>query len=86
MLKPINFFCSAPGAETVSVVGDFNDWDASANPMRQGPDRTWHAQVQLHHGHHQYLFLVDGQPKLDPRAQGIATSDRNERVSLMSVS
>lgn len=86
MSKPVNFFCTAPDARAVSVVGDFNAWDPKANVMRRGPDGAWHTQVSLHHGHHQYCFLVDGASKLDPRAQGIATNVRNEKVSLMSVS
>lgn len=86
MRKPVNFFCHAPQAQGVVVVGDFNEWDPKANVMRQGPDGAWHLQVPLSHGHHRYVFLVDGVPMLDPRAQGIARNDRNERVSLMSVS
>lgn len=86
MHKPVNFFCTAPEAQAVSVVGDFNGWDPQANAMRQGPDGGWHAQVPLHHGHHQYAFWVDGALRLDPKAQGVAFNDRRERVSLMSVS
>ncbi len=86
MRKPVNFFCHAPEARSVAVVGDFNEWNPSAHAMRQGADGSWQLQVPLHHGHHQYLFLVDGSPSLDPRAQGITRNERNERVSLMSVS
>jgi len=86
MLKPVNFFCTAPEAGTVSVVGDFNEWDPKMNLMQQGPDGAWQAQVALHHGHHHYYFLVDGKPNLDPKAQGVARNKLNERVSLMSVS
>ncbi|MBL9129295.1 MAG: isoamylase early set domain-containing protein [Verrucomicrobiales bacterium] len=86
MRKPVNFFCTAPDAREVAVVGDFNAWDPRANAMKQGPDGGWHAQVPLHHGHHRYAFLVDGSLRLDPRAQGVALSDTRQRVSLMSVS
>lgn len=85
-IKPINFFCSAPAATTVSLVGDFNDWDPAAQPMRQQPDGTWFAQVPLSHGHHHYCFIVDGKPTLDPRAQGTARNEMNEKVSLIAVS
>ena len=34
----------------------------------------------------QYLFIVDGKPRLDPKASGIARNSRNERVSLIAVS
>jgi 1,4-alpha-glucan branching enzyme len=86
MQKPINFYFTAPGAQSVSILGDFNDWQPNANPMRRQPDGIWTAQVALHHGHHQYQFLVDGQPVLDPRAQGIARNLRGERASVVAVS
>jgi hypothetical protein len=31
-------------------------------------------------------FLVDGKPTLDPRAQGVAPNEANEKVSLLAVS
>lgn len=86
MAKPINFFCFAPEAKQVSLVGDFNDWQPNAHAMCRQPDGSWTLQVALHHGHHQYRFLVDGQPVLDPRATGVARNAQNERVSLLAVS
>jgi len=52
----------------VELVGDFNDWQPQ--PMTRSMDGWWIAQVELCHGHHQYQFLVDGQPMLDPTPQG----------------
>ena len=82
----VDFFCDAPSARTVQLVGDFNDWQAGATPMRKMPDGRWMASLELHHGHHQYLFLVDGRPQLDPGASGVARDDHNEAVSLIAVS
>jgi 1,4-alpha-glucan branching enzyme len=70
----------------VSLVGDFNGWKPTATPMRRMPDGRWMASLELHHGHHPYLFIVDGKPWLDPKASGIARNSRNERVSLIAVS
>ena len=84
--KPVNFYCEAPGAKQVNLVGDFNKWDATAHPMKRQPDGSWFAQAQLAHGHHHYRFLVDGEGRLDPKANGIARNARNERVSLLAVS
>lgn len=67
-------------------MGDFNGWDVHATPMRRMPDGFWLASLELPHGHHRYLFLVDGEPKLDPNANGIARDDQNNRVSLLAVS
>jgi 1,4-alpha-glucan branching enzyme len=84
--KPINFVCHAPNARKVSIVGDFNQWNASANPLRKMPDGSWQGQVPLSHGHHRYVFLVDDLPMLDPRATGVARKENNERVSLIAIS
>ena len=84
--KPINFLCVAPQAKHVSLIGDFNDWHPNVHPMKRLPDGGWHIQVPLCHGHHQYLFLVDGVPTLDNRAQGTVRNARNERVSLIAIS
>ena len=84
--KPINFYCSVAGAKAVSLVGDFNEWDASAHPMTRQPDGSWFLEVPLSHGHHHYLFCVDGELILDQRAQGVARNAKNERVSLIAVS
>ena len=86
MTKPINFHCEAPSAQSVYLVGDFNRWNPNSHPMRRREEGWWFIEVLLTHGHHQYLFLVDDQPVLDPRSAGIARNERNERVSLMAVS
>ena len=85
-LRPVNFVCNATQAQSVSLVGDFNQWDSAAHPMKQMPDRSWLLKVELKHGHHRYAFLVDGVLTLDPRAQGITRNDKGERVSLVPVS
>jgi 1,4-alpha-glucan branching enzyme len=84
--RAVNFICNAPLAKSVSLVGDFNQWDPAAHPMNQMPDRSWLLQVELKHGHHRYAFLIDGVLSIDPRAQGITRNDKGQRVSLVPVS
>lgn len=86
MSKPVNFVCAAPAAKEVCLIGEFNAWNPAAHPMKRQPDGAWLLQVPLHHGHHQYRFIVDGRPILDPRAHGIARDRQGERVSLIAVS
>lgn len=83
---PVNFIYSAPHAQHVSLVGDFNDWHPNANPMKRQADGAWFVQVQLSHGHHHYRFCVDGKEVLDPKAQGVARDHKNEKVSMIAVS
>lgn len=82
----VNFFCDAPQAESVRIVGDFNGWDLAANPMHRTPDGRWMASLELHHGHHRYWFVVDGIPALDPRAAGVARLEGGKPASLVAVS
>ena len=85
-LRAVNFVCNATQAKTVSLVGDFNEWNPAAHPMKQMPDRCWLLQVELKHGHHRYAFLVDGVLTLDPPAQGVTRNEKGERVCLVPVS
>ena len=82
--KPVNFFCAAPKAHRVELAGDFNHW--RPYPMERSLDGWWLARVELTHGHHQYRFLVDGVPTLDPTAAGIVRDVHGEKASLMAVS
>lgn len=84
-IKPVNFICTATAAKRVALIGDFNDWHPNATPMKRQPDGCWHLQLQLKAGHHHYQFLVDGKPMLDPRAQGVARNEQDEKVSMICV-
>jgi 1,4-alpha-glucan branching enzyme len=86
MRKPIHFFCEAPRARSVSLIGDFNGWNPAAHPMERQVDGSWFLEVPLSHGHHEYLFLVDGKPTPDTHALGSVRNKRNELVSLVAVS
>lgn len=82
----VNFFHRAPNAERVCLIGDFNEWQPAATVMERMQDGCWTVSLELTHGYHHYLFLVDGQPVLDPNATGIGRNTHGERVSLVAVS
>ena len=82
--KPVNFYCAAPEAGLVEIVGDFNHWHGVA--MQRLLDGWWFIRVQLCHGYHKYRFIVDGRPQLDPHATGIAQDEKDEPASLIAVS
>ena len=83
-IKPVNFYCSAPGAKTVQLAGSFNHWHPILMEHREGG--WWYVQVWLPHGHHQYRFLVDGEPTLDLHATGTVRDAHDEPASLVAVS
>jgi 1,4-alpha-glucan branching enzyme len=85
LAKMVNFTCAAPAARRVTLVGDFNDWQPEAFPMKRHPDGNWLLQIPLNHGAHHYQFLVDGKPVLDPVAQRVARNESDQKVSLVEV-
>ena len=65
----VRFAVWAPNARSVSVVGDFNDWDPAASPLQLlGGSGIWEGLVDgAEEGHH-YKFNIDGRDKADPYA------------------
>jgi len=85
-LHHVVFRRDAPQAKEVRVVGDFNGWNPSATQMARQPDGKWIVSLEVTHGYHEYLFLVDGKAVLDPNASGKTRNALYERVSLLAVS
>ena len=49
-------------AETAALVGDFNNWDESADPMKEKKDGTFYTAVTLKKGQsYQFRYLLDGE-------------------------
>ena len=53
-------------AEKVSLVGEFNNWNPDADPMRKDENGTWTKTKMLLTGNFEYKFLVDGEWMQDP--------------------
>jgi hypothetical protein len=72
----VRFVIVAPNASRVSLVGDFNGWDATAMPMhRVNEGDAWARDVVLESGRHVYAFIVDGAFHVDPSAPRAAEDD-----------
>lgn len=72
-------------ASTVSVVGDFNDWDVTTTPMTL--DRgAWSASLPLAPGRHVYAFVINGTRwRADPRAPRATDADFGRPGSVLLV-
>lgn len=46
--------------KSVSVAGTFNDWNASASPMKEAASGAWECEMEVPAGTHQYKFVVNG--------------------------
>ena len=52
---------AATDAKSVSIVGDFNDWDTHANPMRKLGDGNYAVTLELEPGReYQFRYFVNG--------------------------
>jgi hypothetical protein len=84
--KPVvRFVYVAPNATHVSVVGDFNQWNPTAVPLRRLSDGTWIADVPLVPGRYAYAFVVDGKLEADPTAPRATDSDFGVANSIVMV-
>jgi len=49
-------------AKTVHLVGEFNDWQLHATPMKKATDGSFKTTLELKAGkEHQYRYLIDDQ-------------------------
>lgn len=82
----VQFVIVAPGASTVSLVGDFNDWDAAQSPMQPSQSGgLWSITVPLSPGRHRYAFLVDGRRWMADPSSPHAQDDFGTPSSVVTV-
>jgi 1,4-alpha-glucan branching enzyme len=73
-------------ADTLALVGEFNDWDATAALMKRRKDGAWAKTLRLEPGTYSYRFLADGQVwHNDPAADGYQPSGLGEDNSVVVV-
>lgn len=64
--KPETFSFSAPDALSVSLVGDFTNWQSQPVHMKKDKNGVWKAVISLEPGTYHYRFLVNGEWRDDP--------------------
>ncbi|HEY1013084.1 MAG TPA: hypothetical protein VGE07_10305, partial [Herpetosiphonaceae bacterium] len=55
------FALYAPWKQSVHLIGDFNDWDKTADPLAVSEQGIWWIVKELGAGEHAYQFAVDGE-------------------------
>jgi 1,4-alpha-glucan branching enzyme len=83
----VQFVFVAPTARSVSLVGDFNNWEMDATPLEAGPARSvWTVNLLLPNGRHRYAFVVDDSTwAADPAAPPAAGDDFGMPSSVVTV-
>lgn len=69
----VRFVIREPGAQRVSLVGDFNGWSRDAAPLEASTDgAVWTLTLPLAPGRYEYAFVVDGERWVaDPSARSV---------------
>ncbi|WP_066912170.1 alpha-amylase family glycosyl hydrolase [Millisia brevis] len=77
----VDFRVWAPHAGAVSVIGDFNDWDAQSHPLSRGDGDIWEGHVPDVAAGAQYKFALTTDSgridRIDPYARAVTNSVGN---------
>ena len=85
-VQTVQFVFRAPGAHRVALVGDFNDWDGDATPLRPAAGGLWTVTVPLTAGRYTYTFVVDGERWMaDPGAPPAPPDDLGRPGSVVTI-
>ena len=87
-LIPVTFTLSYPAAESVSLIGSFNQWNPAGYKMqRLSGLNTWTLELRLAEGRYEYAFLVDGKMAVPDQSSPFYQSDGfGNRNSVLFVS
>lgn len=81
----VHLFWPDTQARQVDWVGDANGWQPGRTPYTKDAD-GWRLALELPHGHHRYLVVVDGVAMLDPQSEGTVKDEEGNSFSLIPVS
>jgi len=82
----VQFVVEAPMAQSVHLVGDFNEWQPTVALEDPDADGVWSGRVLLQPGVHEYMFVIDGDDWItDPNAASYKDDGFGQRNALVAV-
>ena len=79
------FQITLPDANSVTLVGDFNNWNSTANPMKKGKSGVWKADVALKSGEYQFRYLVNEYEWMNDEDVPVVANEFGSYNSVVSV-
>jgi 1,4-alpha-glucan branching enzyme len=84
--KKVSFKLTAEPGSEVYVAGTFNDWNPTANRLKDNPDSGhFKATVSIPKGMHEYKFVVNGQWITDPQNEQCVANAAGSFNSMLQV-
>jgi len=83
----VQFAFADQSAKSVTIAGDFNDWDAEETPLRDSDgDGVWTGLIALRPGMHKYMFVVNGERWVtDPEAESYVDDGFGMRNAVIAI-
>jgi len=81
----VKFTYYDPYAEKVYLVGDFNNWNPVADPMKKDEKGIWYITKDLKPGDYGYKYIVDGKWRLDPNNPDSVVNAVGDYLSYISI-
>ncbi|MFV2007368.1 MAG: hypothetical protein ACC667_07970 [Longimicrobiales bacterium] len=82
----VEFRLEAPGAMSVALAGDFNDWETDIVLEDRNGDGVWTGRVPIQPGIHKYMFVIDGTEWVtDPEAERYSDDGFGNRNAVLAV-
>lgn len=83
----VRFVLEAADASSVSVAGDFSDWEPiPLVPHARAGERVWTGVLSLPRGEHRYMFVIDGSRWVtDPMASAYWDDGFGNRNAILSL-
>ena len=82
----VTFTAFYPGANTVQIAGDFNNWQPDRTPMKKvDTNGLWRVKLPLTAGTHRYRFVVEGHWQQDPYNEAAEPNSYGEFNSVIHV-
>lgn len=83
--KKVMLSLDAPHAKTVSLAGDFNEWNPEKHGLKKGKTGVWETTLMLTPNTYEYKFLVDGEWQMDPANTRTCQNCFGTRNNLLTV-
>ena len=83
----VTFAYDAPEVEELALVGDFNNWDATATPLKKLKNGTFKVVINLEtEKSYEYKYLSNGEYFNDPEPEALIFNEyANTENSLLTV-
>lgn len=83
--KKVVFTLAAPGANNVSLVGTFNNWNFKKHKMEKNKEGLWTKTLIIPLGEYQYKFLVGSEWRHDPVNENVISNEYGTLNSIVTI-